>query len=323
MIFVTGGAGYIGSHCVKVLGERNYDVMIYDNLSRGHSEMVTCGRFIEGDLSETDRMTEIFKENGVDTVIHFAASSLVGESEDLPHQYYRNNVAHGISLLEAMLRAGVQQIVFSSSAAVYGEPSSVPLQEDHPTIPTNVYGSTKLIFENILKKYSEVYGLRYVSLRYFNAAGADPEGRIGEDHTPETHLIPLVLDAALGRRKEISIFGTDYDTQDGTCIRDYIHVSDLALAHVLALKQLQKGNPSAVYNLGSEKGFSVREVISHAERITGRKIPVMVGSRRAGDPARLVASSTKIKKALEWKPELSGLDQILETAWQWHQKRFI
>jgi UDP-glucose 4-epimerase len=322
MIFITGGAGYIGSHCVKILGEQKHDVIVYDNLSRGHCEMVTCGRFLRGDLSETDRITEIFKENGVDTVVHFAASSLVGESEEVPHQYYRNNVSGGISLLEAMLRSGVRKIVFSSSAAVYGEPATVPLEEDHPTVPTNVYGNTKLIFENILKKYSEVYELRYVSLRYFNAAGADPEGQIGEDHTPETHLIPLVLDAALGKRKDINIFGTDYDTPDGTCIRDYIHVSDLALAHILAIKQLGEGISSAVYNLGSERGFSVREVISHAERITGRKIPVSIGSRRVGDPARLVASSVKIKRALDWRPAWSGLDQIIETAWRWHQKRF-
>jgi len=322
MIFVTGGAGYIGSHCAKMLHEQGHEVIIYDNLSRGHRELVPFGLFIQGDLAETDRMASLFKEYGVDTVVHFAASSLVGESEAVPHQYYRNNLAFGLNLLDAMLQAGVRQIVFSSSAAVYGEPASIPLEEEHPTIPTNVYGHTKLIFETILKKYESVYGLKYISLRYFNAAGADPEGIIGEDHIPETHLIPLILDAVLGRTKEITIFGTDYETPDGTCIRDYIHVSDLALAHISAIDQMKKGVSAAIYNLGSERGFSVKEVISVTEQVTGKTVPVRVGPRRLGDPARLVASSAKIKKELQWQPQLCDLDQIIETAWKWHKKRF-
>lgn len=322
MIFVSGGAGYIGSHCVRKLSEQTDEIIIYDNLSRGHRDMVACGRVIEGDLSETDRVAAVLKDNRVDTVFHFAASSLVGESEEVPHLYYKNNIGGGLSLLDAMLQAGVRQIVFSSSAAVYGEPKTVPMEEDHPTVPTNVYGHTKLIFESILKKYASVYGLRSVCLRYFNAAGADPDGEIGEDHTPETHLIPLILDAALGRRPEITVFGTDYDTPDGTCIRDYIHVSDLADAHILAVERLKAGGGASVYNLGSEAGFSVKEVIAATEKVTGRKISVRFGARRAGDPARLVAGSTKIKKELGWKPVFSGLEQIIDTAWEWHKKRF-
>ncbi len=322
MIFVTGGAGYIGTHCVKMLGEQKRDLIIYDNLTRGHRELVRHGRLIEGDLADTERMALIFKENSVDTVIHFAASSQVGESEAVPHLYYRNNLANGISLLEAMLQAGVKRFVFSSSAAVYGEPQAVPMDEGHQTVPTNVYGNTKLIFEGILEKYRAVYGLAYVSLRYFNAAGADPEGDIGEDHTPESHLIPLILDAALGRKDNITVFGTDYDTADGTCIRDYIHVTDLAMAHVLALDYFDRGATRGIFNLGSENGFSVREVISAAEKITGRKVPVRPGERRAGDPAKLLASSGRIKKELGWKPMHSELDQIIETAWKWHRKRF-
>lgn len=322
MIFVSGGAGYIGSHCVRKLSEATNDIIIYDNLSRGHRDMVACGRFIEGDLSETGRVASILKDNAVDTVIHFAASSLVGESEEIPHHYYKNNIGGGISLLDAMLQAGVRRIVFSSSAAVYGEPNSVPIEEDHPTAPTNVYGRTKLIFEGILEKYASVYGLRSVSLRYFNAAGADPDGEIGEDHAPETHLIPLILDAALGRRPEITVFGTDYDTPDGTCIRDYIHVTDLAAAHVLAIEKIKAAEGASAYNLGSETGFSVKEVIAATEKATGKKIPVRFGARRAGDPARLVAGSAKIKRELGWKPAFSSLEQIIDTAWHWHKKRF-
>lgn len=322
MIFVTGGAGYIGSHVVKLLGEKGCDIIVYDNLSRGHREMVTSGEFIVGDISDKDRLLKIFRDHDVDTVIHFAADSLVGESEEDPHRYYSNNVAGGISLLGAMLEAGVKKIVFSSSAAVYGEPERAPIEEDHPTVPTNVYGNTKLIFENILKKYSSTYGLGFVSLRYFNAAGADPEGAIGEDHSPETHLIPLILDVVLGRKKEIVIFGTDYDTPDGTCIRDYIHVNDLAEAHILALKHLENSPASAIYNLGNGKGFSVREVIGAVERVTGAKVSVVEGDRRKGDPARLVASSEKIMRELGWRPAYAGLDVIVKTAWRWHKRRF-
>lgn len=322
MILVTGGAGYIGSHLVKLLGGKGLDSITLDNLSRGRREMVTSGKFIKGDLSDRDLLMDVFRAYPVKAVIHFAASSLVGESEENPRLYYGNNVANGIQLLDAMLEAGVKKIVFSSSAAVYGEPLRVPMDEDHPAAPVNVYGTTKLIMENMMKKYDAVYGLRFASLRYFNAAGADPDGFIGEDHDPETHLIPLALDAALGRRKEITVFGRDYDTPDGTCIRDYIHVTDLAEAHMLALHHLDEGGGSAVYNLGNGRGFSVLDVISSAERVTGRAIPVRMGERRKGDPARLVASSEKITRDLGWTPRYADLDVIIGTAWNWHRRRF-
>jgi len=322
MILVTGGAGYIGSHLVKLLGEKGINSITLDNLSRGHREMVTWGKFVEGDLSDRDLVIDILRAYDVKAVFHFAAHSLVGESEENPRIYYRNNVAGGIQLLDAMLEAGVKTIVFSSSAAVYGEPLRVPIDEDHPTAPVNVYGTTKLIMENMMREYHAVYGLRFVSLRYFNAAGADPDGFIGEDHDPETHLIPLVLDAALGRRKEITVFGKDYDTPDGTCIRDYIHVTDLAEAHILALRYLEEGRGSAVYNLGNGRGFSVLDVIAAAEKVTARTIPVRMGDRRKGDPARLVASSERIIRELGWRPRYADLDVIVGTAWNWHQRRF-
>ncbi len=322
MILVTGGAGYIGSHMVKLLGEKGRDSITFDNLSKGHREMVTSGKFIEGDLSDKDLLVDIFRGYDVRAVFHFASDALVGESEEDPRRYYRNNVANGIHLLDAMLEAGVKRIVFSSSAAVYGEPVRIPMDEDHPAAPVNVYGTTKLIMENMMKKYAEVYGLRFASLRYFNAAGADPDGLIGEDHDPETHLIPLVLDAALGRRKEITVFGHDYDTPDGTCIRDYIHVTDLAEAHIIALSHLEKESGSAIYNLGNGRGFSVLDVIKAAERVTGRTIPVRAGERRKGDPARLVASSERIMRDWGWKPRYADLDVIVETAWKWHRRRF-
>ena len=322
MILVTGGAGYIGSHMVKLLGEKGRDSITFDNLSKGHREMVTSGKFIEGDLSDKDLLVDIFRGYDVRAVFHFASDALVGESEEDPRRYYRNNVANGIHLLDAMLEAGVKRIVFSSSAAVYGEPVRIPMDEDHPAAPVNVYGTTKLIMENMMKKYAEVYGLRFASLRYFNAAGADPDGLIGEDHDPETHLIPLVLDAALGRRKEITVFGHDYDTPDGTCIRDYIHVTDLAEAHIIALSHLEKESGSAIYNLGNGRGFSVLDVIKAPERVTGRTIPVRAGERRKGDPARLVASSERITRDWGWKPRYADLDVIVETAWKWHRRRF-
>lgn len=322
MILVTGGAGYIGSHTVKVLHERGYDTVTFDNLSRGHREAVKWGKFIEGDLSDTGLLAEIFRNYGVTAVLHFAAHSLVGESEEDPRRYYMNNVVNGIRMLDAMLAAGVRKIVFSSSAAVYGEPLRLPIDEGHPVEPVNVYGQTKLIMENILSKYAPTYGLEYLSLRYFNAAGADPDGLIGENHDPETHLIPLILDAALGRREEVTIFGTDYDTPDGTCVRDYIHVTDLAEAHILALEHLERGGKSGIYNLGNGKGCSVREVIRAAERVTGKKIRARDSGRRRGDPARLVASSERISRDLGWRPRFGDLDVIVESAWEWHRRRF-
>jgi len=322
MILVTGGAGYIGSHVVKRLGEKGYNIVVYDNLSQGHREMVTYGRLVEGDLSETSRLAGLIQEHGVTGVIHFAAHCLVGESEENPRKYYLNNVVNTLHLLDAMLKTGVRRIVFSSSAAVYGEPLRLPIEEDHPTVPTNVYGQTKLMMENILEKYASAYDLQYAALRYFNAAGADEGAAIGEDHKPESHLIPLVLDVALGRKKEITIFGTDYDTPNGTCVRDYIHVSDLAEAHILALEDLSQTGRSSAYNLGNGKGFSVREVIETAERVTGKKIGTVEGNRRKGDPARLVASSARIMKKLGWHPAYADLETIVATAWNFHRRRF-
>ena len=322
MILVTGGAGYIGAHVVKLLSRAGFETVVYDNLSRGHREMVSAGEFVRGELSDKNQLLEVMRDKKIDSVIHFAASSLVGESEEDPHRYYQNNIMNGINLLGAMLEAGVGKIVFSSSAAVYGDPVEVPIREDHPTRPTNVYGDTKLIIEGILGKYSVAYGMDSVSLRYFNAAGADPDAEIGEDHTPETHLIPIVLDCALGRRKEVTIFGTNYATPDGTCIRDYIHVNDLADAHIRALAHIDRNKGVFSYNLGNGKGFSVRKVIESTERVTGTKIMVREGAKRKGDPAQLVASSEKIMKDLGWKPAFPELDTIIETAWKWHRKRF-
>ena len=322
MILVTGGAGYIGAHVVKLLSRSGFETVVYDNLSRGHREMVSAGEFVRGELSDKNQLLEVMRDRKIDSVIHFAASSLVGESEEDPHRYYQNNIMNGINLLGAMLEAGVGKIVFSSSAAVYGDPVEVPIREDHPTRPTNVYGDTKLIIEGILGKYSVAYGMDSVSLRYFNAAGADPDAEIGEDHTPETHLIPIVLDCALGRRKEVTMFGTDYATPDGTCIRDYIHVNDLADAHIRALAHIDRNKGVFSYNLGNGKGFSVRKVIESTERVTGTKIMVREGAKRKGDPAQLVASSEKIMKDLGWKPAFPELDTIIETAWKWHRKRF-
>ena len=322
MILVTGGAGYIGAHVVKLLSRSGFETVVYDNLSRGHREMVSAGEFVRGELSDKNQLLEVMRDRKIDSVIHFAASSLVGESEEDPHRYYQNNIMNGINLLGAMLEAGVGKVVFSSSAAVYGDPVDIPIREDHPTRPTNVYGDTKLIIEGILGKYSVAYGMDSVSLRYFNAAGADPDAEIGEDHTPETHLIPIVLDCALGRRKEVTMFGTDYATPDGTCIRDYIHVNDLADAHIRALAHIDRNKGVFSYNLGNGKGFSVRKVIESTERVTGTKIMVREGGKRKGDPAQLVASSEKIMKDLGWKPAFPELDTIIETAWKWHRKRF-
>ncbi|HHY47838.1 MAG TPA: UDP-glucose 4-epimerase GalE, partial [Firmicutes bacterium] len=283
-VLVTGGAGYIGSHVVKALIEAGHDTVTYDNLSKGHREAVWGGEFVKGDISDEDLLYRVLTEKGIDLVIHLAADTAVGESMQDPSKYYWNNVVAGLKLLDTMHRAGVRLIVFSSSAAVYGEPETTPITEDSLCLPTNVYGETKLIFERMLASYERAYGFRYISLRYFNAAGADPSGRIGEDHDPETQLIPIVLQAALGIRQYVEIYGTDYPTEDGTCIRDFIHVCDLATAHVLAANALGRGKESRIYNLGSERGHSVREVIRVAEKIVGHAIPVKEGPRRPGDP---------------------------------------
>lgn len=317
-ILVTGGAGYIGSHTVLELVSRDHRVVVLDNLSKGHRAAVRGIELVHGDTSDTRLLKEIFKKHGIEAVVHFAASSLVGESVRQPAGYYHNNMVKGLALLDAMVDSGVRMLVFSSTAAVYGEPVEVPIPEEHPTMPTNPYGATKLTLEGAMRWYSGAYGLRYASLRYFNAAGADPAGEIGEDHDPETHLIPLVLKSAAGLIPHLEIFGTNYPTPDGTCIRDYIHVNDLAVAHALALDALAAGLPPAIYNLGNGNGYSVLEVIRTAEEVVGKPIKVKYGPRRPGDPAALVAGSGKIMKELGWQPRFADLKTIIETAWRWH-----
>jgi UDP-glucose 4-epimerase len=319
-VLVTGGAGYIGSHTARELSRRGYQVVVLDNLSKGHRASVAGVEFVEGDTADGGLLRSLFREREVRTVVHFAASSLVGESVLDPAAYYRNNVLGGISLLDAMASARVPCLVFSSTAAVYGEPREVPIPEDHPAVPSNPYGATKLALEGAMRWYGEAYGMKYAALRYFNAAGADPAGDIGEDHAPESHLIPLVLKAAMGLLPTLSVFGTDYPTPDGTCVRDYVHVNDLAEAHVLALEALAAGAPSGAYNLGNGNGYSVLEVIKAAESVTGQRVPVEYGPRRPGDPATLVASSKKAKRDLGWRPGFADLAAIIRTAWEWHRK---
>lgn len=317
-VLVTGGAGYIGSHTVAALKERGEEIVVVDNMQQGHREALLAGKLYEGDLRDDDFMDSVFRENQIDAVIHFAANSLVGESMKEPGKYYHNNVYGTLCLLEKMKQYNVDRIVFSSTAATYGEPENVPIDEYDRTLPTNAYGETKLAMEKMMKWYDVAHGIKYISLRYFNAAGAHESGTIGEDHSPETHLIPIVLEAALGKRPHISVFGEDYDTPDGTCIRDYIHVSDLADAHVLAVERLRGGADSSVYNLGNGTGFSVKEVIDIARSVTGRDIPAVMEPRRAGDPAVLVASSNRARQELGWNPSRNTLDQIIASAWQWH-----
>jgi UDP-glucose 4-epimerase len=318
-ILVTGGAGYIGSHTVLYLKQRGEEVIVLDNLQKGHRDAVLDAKFYKGDLKDDGILDQIFNTHHIDAVIHFAANSLVGESVEKPLEYYDNNVIGTYHLVKKMIEHGVKKIVYSSTAATYGNPVRVPIQEDDPTVPTNPYGDTKLAIEKMLKWADGAYGLKSVSLRYFNAAGADPEGRIGEDHTPETHLIPIVLQVALGQRDKVSIFGDDYPTEDGTCIRDYIHVMDLAEAHYLALQKLNNTNESGVYNLGNGKGFSVKEVIETCRKVTKREIPVEIAPRRAGDPSVLIASSEKAKRELGWEPKYPSLEEIITHAWNWHK----
>jgi UDP-glucose 4-epimerase len=315
-VLVTGGAGYIGSVVVEQLIQQGHEAVVYDNLSKGHRAAARPeARFIEGDLAEKDKLTAALDEHQVEAVIHMAASSLVGESVTQPHKYYLNNVVNGLTLLEAMLQVGVKKLVFSSTAAVYGEPETVPIREDTPQKPTNPYGESKLTYERALRWYDEAYGLRYASLRYFNAAGATEY--CGEDHDPETHLIPLVLRVAAGKAESVKVFGEDYPTPDGTCVRDYIHVVDLADAHILALRALEKS--SCIYNLGYGSGYSVAEVVEMARQVTGTWISTEAAPRRAGDPAVLIASADKIMLELGWQPRHSELDVIIESAWRWHQ----
>lgn len=317
MILVCGGAGYIGSHTVRLLAERGFEVCVLDNLQKGHAESVNGFKLYIGDLRENQVLDRVFTENKIDAVVHFAANSLVGESVKEPLAYYDNNVAATMNLLSAMLRHHVDKIVFSSTAATYGEPERIPILEEDRTLPTNPYGETKLAIERMLKWCGNAYGIRSVCLRYFNAAGAMEDGSIGEDHDPETHLIPIIMQVALGKRPHISVFGDDYPTEDGTCIRDYIHVADLGDAHILALKHLLSGGESKIYNLGSGDGYSVRQIIEASRRITGKDIPEKIDPRRAGDPATLVASSDRIKSELGWNPKYT-LEDIISTAWNWH-----
>ncbi len=318
-ILVTGGAGYIGSHVVKELLATEHKVVTYDNLQKGHRQAVWGGEFVRGELGNKDKLAEVISDYNIEAVIHLAADSLVGESMENPSKYYQNNFVNGLNLLEVMCEYDIKKIVFSSTAAVYGAPEEVPITEEEAKTPTNVYGRTKLYFEQLLKDYEAAYGLNHISLRYFNASGADESGKIGEDHTPETHLIPIVLEKALGLRDELAIFGTDYPTRDGTCVRDYIHVTDLARAHILAVEALEQGTESAAYNLGSGDGYSVKEVIDTASRVIGREIEAKEGARRSGDPATLIASSKKIKQDLGWQPEYGDLETIIATAWKWHK----
>ena len=316
-VLVTGGAGYIGSVVTEQLVSDGHEVVVYDNLTKGHAQALVAGaEFVEGDLSEGDKLNKTLQDNLIEAVIHMAASSLVGESCENPAKYYNNNTVAGLVLLDAMLACDVKKIVFSSTAAVYGEPEEQPIAESAPTNPTNTYGETKLAFERAMHWYERAYLLRYASLRYFNAAGATEN--CGEDHDPESHLIPITLQAAAGKRKHVEIYGDDYPTTDGTCIRDYIHVVDLARAHILALDVLE--DRSAIYNLGcGGDGYSVRDVIETARRVTGKEIDVRVGPRRPGDPAVLIASSDRIKRELGWKPEFQDLELIVKSAWNWMQ----
>lgn len=317
-VLVTGGAGYIGSHAAKALKNAGFTVLALDNYSRGWREAVKWGEAVEMDLSDRAGLRELFQLRKIDAVMHFAAYAYVGESVGYPALYYRNNVSNTENLLEAVVAGGSPPLVFSSSCATYGEPREIPITESHPQEPVNPYGRTKLIVERMLADFETAYGLRHVALRYFNAAGADPEGEAGERHAPETHLIPLAIHAALGKIAQLEIFGDDYPTPDGTCIRDYVHVTDLATAHVLALQKLLDGGGSRSYNLGNGTGHSVREVVAEIERVSGREVPVRVGPRRPGDPAALVGSSALIGAELGWKPEFPGLKGIAETAWNWH-----
>ncbi len=323
-ILVTGGAGYIGSHTVLALKRAGYEVVILDNLVYGHRDLVEKVLGVElivGDTGDRPLLDKLFQSHDISAVMHFSAYAYVGESVTNPAKYYHNNVLGTLTLLEAMLAAGVGKFVFSSTCATYGVPEIVPIPEDHPQKPINPYGSSKLMVEQILRDFDVAYKLKFVCFRYFNAAGADPGGLLGEDHNPETHLIPLVLFAALGKRDSISVFGTDYPTCDGTCIRDYIHVSDLADAHVLGLEYLLNGGDSEVFNLGNGNGFSVKQVIETAKQVTGREIKVVECDRRPGDPPVLIGSSDKAQKVLNWKPQYAALPEIIAHAWQWHQKR--
>ena len=323
-VLVTGGAGYIGSHAVKVLLSKGYDVVVVDNLETGHKEAVDSkAKLYIGDIADDKLMDKVFKENDIVGVIHFAAYSLVGESMTNPHKYYENNVSKTNHMLESMVRNNVKNLVFSSTAATYGEPERVPILETDKQVPTNVYGQTKLSMEQMIAWYGKIHGLKHVALRYFNVAGAMEDGSIGEAHNPETHLIPIILQVANNKREKLNVFGDDYPTKDGTCIRDYIHVLDLCDAHVLALEYLINGNPSDVFNLGSGEGFSVLEMVNAARKVTTHPIPLQIAARRAGDPAVLIASSSKAKQLLKWNPIREDIEVMIKDAWTWElNKRY-
>lgn len=318
-ILVTGGAGYIGSHCCKALYQKGFHPVTIDNLVYGHKSFVKWGEFFQGDVGNPADLKKCFSRHKIDAVMHFAAYAYVGESVQDPLKYYENNLRNTIEMLHAVVENHINYFVFSSTCATYGNPEKTPIDERHPLNPINPYGRTKRMIEEILEDYGAAYGLNFTSLRYFNAAGADPDGEIGEDHNPETHLIPLVLDVAAAKRKSIKVFGTDYATPDGTCIRDYIHVTDLAEAHILALQRLIDGADSNVYNLGNGRGFSVLEVIERAREITARDIAVENTHRRPGDPPVLIASNEKAIAELGWNPVYADLNDIIGTAWRWHQ----
>lgn len=323
MILVVGGAGYIGSEINKELNSNGYQTVVFDNLSSGHRESVKWGEFVQGDLNNLEDIRGVFNKYKFEAVLDFAAFIEVGESVINPQKYYYNNLVCTLNLLQVMKEFNVNKIIFSSTAATFGEPKYIPIDEKHPQWPINPYGWTKLMIERVFADYDVAYGLRYVALRYFNACGANPEADIGENHNQESHLIPLILDAAIGKRENIKIFGTDYPTPDGTCIRDYIHVVDLASAHLLALKHLLDGGESRQYNLGNGMGFSVREVINAVKKVTGKEFTVLEVERRAGDPPILIASSEKIKKEFGWTPKHTEIEEIVATAWKWHQKRYV
>ena len=322
-ILVIGGAGYIGSHACKALAQAGYTPIAYDNLVYGHPWAVKWGPLEQGDIADRSTLDAVLAHYRPTAVMHFAACAYVGESVQDPGKYYRNNVAGTLTLLEALRDQDIDKFIFSSTCATYGIPQHIPISEDHPQQPINPYGASKLMIERMLQDFDTAHGLRSIALRYFNAAGADPEGKIGEAHDPETHLIPLVLDAASGRRPVITVYGDDYDTPDGTCIRDYIHVTDLAEAHVLALQALEQGAASTVYNLGNGQGFSVQQVINQARQVTDRDIPVNIGPRRPGDPSHLVGDAIRIRRELGWRPRYFDLNTILATAWQWHQSESL
>ena len=320
MILVVGGAGYIGSHMVKLLVDSGQQVVTFDNLSAGFRDAVLGGEFVQGDLADKAALERVFETYRPDAVMHFASFIQVGESVKRPDKYYQNNFSNTLNLLDAMVAHGVKRFIFSSTAAIFGEPEYVPIDERHPTKPVNPYGKSKWMMEQVLADYRAAFGIDYVCLRYFNAAGADPSGLLGERHEPETHLIPLILQAASGRRSHISVFGRDYDTPDGTCVRDYVHVADICAAHLLALKRLAQPGRSACFNLGNGAGFSVQQVIDAVERVTGSKVKVEHAARRAGDPARLVADSTFAREELGWDPQHASLETIIADAWRWECK---